>query len=137
MNGIPISRDIDGVSKIQYSINLETTSDITDFVDIAPHSIRLKPADMIDGQLVKSIKTGRDGISIELHDKMRALEQLARYVDDMPSDWKQRIEERKMQLMEQEFELKKKTSELDNPDKEDDGFIEAIKASAESVWTDE
>ena len=92
---------------------------------------------MIDGQLVKSIKTGRDGISIELHDKMRALEQLARYVDDMPSDWKQRIEERKMQLMEQEFELKKKTSELDNPDKEDDGFIEAIKASAESVWTDE
>ena len=55
----------------------------------------------------------------------------------MPSDWKQRIEERKMQLMEQEFELKKKTSELDNPDKEDDGFIEAIKASAESVWTDE
>ena len=35
-----------------------------------------------------------------------------------------------MQLMEQEFELKKKTSELDNPDKEDDGFIEAIKASA-------
>ena len=112
-------------------------SDITDFVDIAPHSIRLKPADMIDGQLVKSIKTGRDGISIELHDKMRALEPLARYVDDMPSDWKQRIEERRMQLMEQEFELKKKTSELDNPDKEDDGFIEAIKASAESVWTDE
>lgn len=35
MNDIPISRDIDGVSKIQYSINLETTSDITDFVDIA------------------------------------------------------------------------------------------------------
>lgn len=112
-------------------------SDITDFVDIFPHNIRLKPANAIDGQLVKSIKTGRDGVSIELHDKMRALEQLARYVDDMPSEWKQRLEERKMQLMEEEFELKKKQYEIENPENEDDGFIEAIKSSVESVWSDE
>lgn len=112
-------------------------ADITDFVDIMPHSIRLKPADMIDGQLVKSIKTGRDGVSIELHDKMRALEQLARYVDDMPSEWKQRLEERRMQLLEEEFELKKKQSELSNPENEDDGFLEAIKASTDAVWMDE
>ena len=36
-------------------------SDITDFVEIARHSIRLKPADVIDGQLGQSIKTGGDG----------------------------------------------------------------------------
>ncbi len=112
-------------------------SDITDFVDIYPHSISLKPADQIDGQLVKSIKSGRDGVSIELHDKMKALDNLARYIDDMPSDWKQRIEERKAELLEQEFELKKKLSEIDSNEEEDDGFIEAIKQSVEAAWENE
>lgn len=112
-------------------------SDITDFVDIYPNSIRLKPAKMIDGQLVKSIKSGRDGISIELHDKMKALDNLARYIDDMPHDWKEKLEARKIELQEQEFELKKKLYELTNPEPEDDGFIEAIKAAAEAVWDEE
>lgn len=109
-------------------------SDMTDFVDIFPHSIRLKPADQVDGQLIKSIKSGRDGISIELHDKMRALDNLARYIDDMPKDWKQKIEERRADIMEQEFQLKKKLSDIENPEAEDDGFIEALKQSAKAVW---
>ena len=109
-------------------------SDITDFVDIYPNSIRLKPADKVDGQLVKSIKSGRDGISIELYDKMKALDQLARYTADMPHDWKEKIELRRQELQEQEFELKKKLYELSNPEQEDDGFIEAIKASVEAIW---
>lgn len=109
-------------------------TDVTDFVNINPYSISLKPASEIDGQLVKSIKSGRDGISIEFYDKMRALENLAKYMDDMPDDVKTRIEKRKVELMEQEFELKKKMSEVDNPEKEDDGFIAAIKSSVESVW---
>ena len=73
---------------------------MTDFVDIYPHSIKLKPANEVDGQLIKSIKSGRDGVSIELHDKMKALDCLARYCDDMPKDWKQKLEERKMELLE-------------------------------------
>lgn len=103
---------------------------------LKPTYIKLKPADEIDGQLVKSIKSGRDGISIELHDKMKALDNLAKYLDDMPQDWKQRIEERKLELMEQEFELKKKLTEIENPTNEDDGFIEAIKQSAKIIWED-
>ena len=112
-------------------------SDITDFVDIYPNSIRLKPADKIDGQLVKSIKSGRDGITIELYDKMKALDQLARYTEDMPKDWKEKIEARRQELMEEEFQLKKKLYELSNPEEEDDGFIEAIKNSVEAVWENE
>lgn len=109
-------------------------SDMTDFVDIFPHSIRLKDASMIDGQLVKSIKSGRDGISIELYDKMKALDNLAKYCKDMPKDWKQKIEERRQQLLEQEFELKKKQMEMENPAEDDDEFIKAIKESAETIW---
>lgn len=112
-------------------------SDMTDFVEIRPHSISLKPATEIDGQLVKSIKSGRDGISIELHDKMRALDNLARYIDDMPSDWKQKIEERRAEILEQEFELKKKMYEIENPDQKDDGFVEAIKNATKAIWSNE
>lgn len=111
-------------------------SDITDFVDIYPHSIRLKPADEVDGQLVKSIKSGRDGISIELYDKMKALDNLAKYIEDMPSDWKQKLEQRRLELQEEEFELKKKLSEIENPEKAEDGFLDAIKASAKIIWED-
>lgn len=109
-------------------------SDITDFVEIKPFSIALKRNDEIDGQLVKSIKSGRDGVSIELHDKMRALDNLARYLEDLPIDFKQKLEQRRVELMEQEFELKKKMYEREVPELEDDGFIQAIKESAESVW---
>lgn len=109
-------------------------SDMTDFVDIHRNFISLKPASEVDGQLIKSIKSGRDGVSIELHDKLKALDCLARYLDDMPKDWKQKLEERKLELLTQEFELKKKVYELENPEVKDDGFMEAIKASAKVVW---
>lgn len=114
-------------------------ADMTDFVEIYPNYIRLKPASQIDGQLIKSIKSGKDGISIELHDKLKALDFLAKYCADMPKDYKQILEERKMDVVEQEFELKKKMYDLENGTKEDDGFIEALSASAEKVWenTDE
>lgn len=112
-------------------------SDITDFIDIFPTMIRLKPADQMDGQLVKSIKSGRDGISIELYDKMKALENLAKYVDCMPKDWKQRIEEQKLELAKQELELKKKTyGAIDTL--ANDGFLEAIANASKNIsWESE
>ena len=112
-------------------------ADISDFVEISPYSIRLKPANQIDGQLVKSIKSGKDGISIELWDKLKALDNLSRYVQDMPEDFKQRLEKRRVELMEQDFELRKRTSELAAPQKEDDGFLEAIKSSVDAIWDSE
>lgn len=111
-------------------------SDITDFVDIKPTSIRLKPSELVDGQLVKSIKSGRDGVSIELYDKMRSLDFLTRYCEDMPKDWKQRIEERRIELQEKEFELKKKINDVERDAEEKDGFIEAIENATEAVWDD-
>lgn len=109
-------------------------ADISDFVDIKPTTIRLKKNEDIDGQLVKAIKTTSNGVSIELYDKMKALDSLAKYSSDMPKDYKQILEERKMELLEREFELKKKLYDIDGDETEDDGFIEALKKSTESVW---
>ena len=109
-------------------------ADMTDFVDINKFGITLKPVREMDGQLVKSIKSGRDGVSIELYDKLKALDSLAKYTKDMPKDYKQKIEERKMELMEQEFELKKSIYDMENKIEKDDGFVEALKQSAKIVW---
>lgn len=109
-------------------------ADMTDFVDINKFGITLKPVREMDGQLVKSIKSGRDGVSIELYDKLKALDSLAKYTEDMPKDYKQKIEERKMELMEQEFELKKSIYDMENKIEKDDGFVEALKQSAKIVW---
>lgn len=111
-------------------------ADMTDFVDIKPHGIVLKPSSQVDGQLIKSIKSGPQGVSIELHDKLKALDSLAKYIQDMPKDYKQIIEERKADLMQNEFELKKKMYDLDSKENENDGFLEALSKTAESVWED-
>lgn len=109
-------------------------ADMTDFVNVNPYGISLKPVREMDGQLVKSIKSGRDGISIELYDKLKALDSLAKYTADMPKDYKQILDERKQEIIEQEFELKKAIYDMDNKVDEDDGLIEALKESAESIW---
>lgn len=112
-------------------------ADMTDFVNVGRTSITLKPAEQMDGQLIKSIKSGRDGISIELYDKLKALDSLAKYTADMPKDFRQLIDERRMDLMEAEFELKKRMQDLEHDESEDDGFIEAIRQASTKVWENE
>ena len=62
---------------------------------------------------------------------------LAKYCADMPKDFKQLIEERKVDIMEHEFELKKKIYDLENGEAKDDGFMDAISKAATTVWEDE
>ena len=67
---------------------------------------------------------------------MRSLDFLTRYCEDMPKDWKQRIEERRIELQEKEFELKKKINDVERDAEEKDGFIEAIENATEAAWDD-
>ena len=61
-------------------------SDITDYVTFGPNGVQPKKSDTVDGQLICKIKEGRDGISIELADKMRALDKLSNYLGVTPQD---------------------------------------------------
>lgn len=112
-------------------------ADITDFVEIVDNKIKLIDADEIDGQIVTKIKKGRDGgISLELADKFKALEKLEHYFDVMPADWKQKIEEKKLELMKDKLEFEKRKFGEGGEDMEDDGFIEALADAATEVWSD-
>lgn len=114
-------------------------ADITDFVTISKGNLTLKDETMLDGQLITSIKKSRDGqVSIELVDKLRALEKLERYFDVMPKDWRIKIEEKKLELMEERLEIERiKAGQGAQDEDENDGFIDALKATAEEIWGDE
>lgn len=114
-------------------------ADVTDFVEIEKGKVTLIDADNIDGQLIKTVKKGKNGeVSLEMYDKLAALQKLERYFDIMPADWKQKIEERKLGIMEKQLELEQiKAGQLGGDAIEDDGFMEALKAFAEEVWEDE
>ena len=111
--------------------------DINDFITIKNGRIRLIDGDEIDGQLVKSIRQGKDGVFIDLNDRLAAADKLERYFDVMPKDWKQKIEEKKLELMKERLEIERLKAGGGNEELGDDGFIDALKESAKEVWADE
>ncbi len=99
--------------------------------------VDFKDSSAIDGTLISEIKQGKEGVSIKLADKMKALDKLAEYFDLFPDKFKRQIEEEKQKMAREKLDLEKlKASEGDDP-VEDDGFIEALKGQVSEVWDDD
>ena len=111
-------------------------ADITDFVEIKNGRMSLIDSEMMDGQLVKSVKKGREGVSLELYDKMSALARLERFFEEMPKDWKERLEEKKLEIMQEKLNIEKQKLGLNEDEVGDDGFLDALRDTAEEVWDD-
>ena len=113
-------------------------SDITDFVTKDSFgNIKLKDITTLDGQVISKIHQRPSGFTIELFDKMKAMEKLEKYFEFMPRDWKQDLEEKKVAILEQRLEIERIKAGQISEDDDDDGFIDALKATAEEVWEDE
>lgn len=80
-----IRRDIriDIMDLIQQQIDI-ARADITDFTDISGGMVRVKPD--IDGTLIREIKDTRNGISIKLYDKQKAIGFLKDNLPDGPGE---------------------------------------------------
>ncbi|NGP59994.1 hypothetical protein FLT15_17775 [Paenibacillus thiaminolyticus] len=48
--------------------------------------VAFKNSEEVDGTLISEVKQGKDGVSIKLHDKMKALEKLGKYVGFMSEE---------------------------------------------------
>lgn len=106
-------------------------ADITDFVKFGPGGVVARPSNTVDGQLIVKIKEGREGLSLELADKMKALEKLEQYTGVMPEDWRKAISEQKLDIMKQKIDLEKIRLEGDeNELNKLDELIEAITEEA-------
>lgn len=97
------------------------------------NTVRFNESAELDGTIVSEVKQGRDGASIKLHDKMKALSWLADHMDliDTATKEKLKIEQDKLEI------ARIKAGNPDDDEVEDDGFIEAMKGTVEEVWSDE
>ena len=135
---LKISRDchLDALDIMDQYIRI-AFADMTDFAEFDNKKTKLKNWEEVDGQLIHKLKCNKQGVSIELYNKLDALQKLERYFDVMPKDWKQKVEERKVELLEAKLELEKIKLGITVEEQEDDGFMEALKESSQSVWEDE
>lgn len=99
------------------------------------NAVRFRESADVDGTLIAEVKQGKDGASIKLLDKMKALEWLTKYFEMNPeSKYRKEYDKRRL-----EIELLK--LERDNPeqikDVENDNFMETLKESAKAVWSND
>ncbi|MEZ7173711.1 terminase small subunit [Sporosarcina sp. OR05] len=84
--------------------------------------VNLKNADEVDGSLITEVKQGKDGVSVKLLDKMKALDMLAKYTDLLSDSDKKRLQEEKLKM-----DITKTEAEIDKlTGNNDDGPIEIM-----------
>jgi phage terminase small subunit len=87
------------------------------------NDVRFKESSEVDGTLLSEVKQGKDGASVKLADRMKALEWLSNYFEMNPMD-KHRIEYENKKL---EYEQKKLDANKPLQDVEDDPITASLK----------
>ncbi|MBY7740126.1 terminase small subunit [Paenibacillus polymyxa] len=90
--------------------------------------VSFKNSDEIDGTLVSEVKQGKDGVSVKLHDKTKALDVLTKYMDLLPDKHKRMVEDEKLKMQREKLELEraKVTGEGNSEDDLIDDWVEAV-----------
>ncbi|MEM5012078.1 terminase small subunit [Niallia taxi] len=123
-------------------------SDITDFVDFGQKEyeekhidgspvldengdivkgsysyVGLRNAEEVDGTLITEVKKGKDGVSVKLADKMKALEMLTKFASALPEYARFKLQEEKLKA---ETELAQERVKLIKGQKKDTSLLEAL-----------
>lgn len=77
---------------------------IVNFVDF-------KESAEVDDTIISEVKQGKDGVSIKLYDKMKALDVLTKYIDLLPDKHKRMLEEEKLKIEKERLALDKAKAE--------------------------
>src|SRR5690606_19623811 len=77
--------------------------------------VDFKESAEVDGTIVTEVKQGRDGVSVKLADKMKALEMLSKYFDLLSENDKKRLQEEKLKM-----DVRKAEAEVNRLNKDDD-----------------
>lgn len=94
------------------------------------NKVLFKSSSDVDGTIISEVKQGKDGASIKLSDRMKALEWLSGHMNMGTEEQRARIEQIRAQT-----ELAKAKAQTDEGDEiADDGFLEALKVTAAEDW---
>lgn len=91
--------------------------------------VKLKESAYVDGSIISEIKEGKNGVSIKLADRMKALEFLSKHIGMLTPE-----QQAKLNLM--KAQTSKVIGKEDNEEIEDDGFIAALNSTAKEDWED-
>lgn len=83
--------------------------------------VHLNDSDTVDTQLIQEVKQGKDGVSVKLAEKQKAIDWLSKYFLMHPED-------------KYKAEFDKKRAEVDKEEFESDGFLEALKAGTAELF---
>ncbi|MCJ0932936.1 terminase small subunit [Virgibacillus halodenitrificans] len=87
--------------------------------------VRFKVDQEVDGTIITEVKKGKDGVSIKLADKMKALEMLSKYFDLLSDNDKKRLQEEKLKA-----DIAKLKAEIEKLNSKDDDSKEKDVAAA-------
>lgn len=110
-------------------------ADITDFVEFGRekvqdpetglefevNKVKFKESSDVDGTLITEIKQGKDGASVKLADKMKALEFLAKYTDLLSESERKRLQDEKLKM-----DIEKSKAEISKLNKKDEKQVRII-----------
>lgn len=83
--------------------------------------VHLNESSRVDTQLIQEVKQGKDGVSVKLADKQKAIDWLTKYFLMHPEN-------------KYKAEFDKKRAEMDKEEFESDGFMEALKAGTAELF---
>lgn len=108
----------------------ETVADDETGLEYEVNKVKFKDSSEVDGTIITEVKQGKDGVSVKLADKMKALEMLSKYFDLLSENDKKRLQEEKLKA-----ETAKAKAEAERLTKEDDDDNEEIIIVDE--WSDD
>ena len=98
------------------------------------NTVDLKESKNTDTQIIQEIKQGKDGISVKLADRQKAIDWLTRFFEMNPNDrHRKEFDKRKLDLELLKLEMQTKDSADDTP--EQDNFLDALNESAKEAWS--
>lgn len=87
-------------------------SDEGDLIKVQANYIDLKDANEVDGSLISEIKASRQGVSIKLEDRMKAMDWLSKFFEMNPEhQYKKAFDDKKLQLDRDRFNHQKDLDE--------------------------
>ena len=99
-------------------------------------TVDLKESKNTDTQIIQEVKRGKDGVSIKLADRQKAIDWLTMFFEVNPSDkHRKEFDQRKLELELIKLEMQTKDATEDAP--EQDNFLDALNDSAKEAWSDD
>ena len=115
-------------------------ADMNDYMSFKDGWVRLKDSSKVDGTLIQEVKQGKNGVAIKLIDKTKAIDWLSKHMYMATDEQKASIalitDEQKAKIDLIKAQTQKITGDEDT-EIVDDGFMDALNATATDDWTDE